>query len=78
MDTFIRHQGSQHKNEKTDRQTDKLCTEITEEKTEIKTATVLFIVSCKIMSAGRHAEDVGISSALMSTVAVRRRTDVGR
>ena len=33
MDTFIRHQGSQRKVEKTDRQTDKLCTEIKEEKT---------------------------------------------
>jgi len=39
MDTFIHQQGSQHKIEKTDRQTDKLCTEITEEKTVIKTAT---------------------------------------
>jgi len=39
VDTFIRHKGSQHKIEKTDRQTDKLCTEITEEKTERKTAT---------------------------------------
>jgi len=36
MDTFIRHLSSQHKIEKTDRQTDKLCTDITEEKTEIK------------------------------------------